>query len=303
MCNKYKTLSDYFAGIFPGKVRKIAVNSGTGCPNRDGTVGTGGCIYCNNYSFTPKYAVNSAGSISSQIRDGILFSELKGNAWGYLPYFQAYTSTYGETQSLIAKYEEALEYPGVKGLVISTRPDCISGRLLDWMDRQFGNNAPGNHPFLLVELGIESTKDSTLERINRGHDFACSSDAVCRLHSHGIPVGAHIILGLPGENDEDFMDHARRLSELPLTTLKLHQLQIVKGTQLEKMHKADPYCVKLFSALEYAETVVRFIRLSNPETAFDRFVSESPQDMLIAPKWGIKPAEFQKLIDKLMNGG
>lgn len=300
MCNKYKTLAEYFAGIFPGKIRKITVNAGMKCPNRDGTVGTGGCIYCNNSAFSPSYAIRAGGTVTSQIRNGIQFSKSKGNAWGYLPYFQTFTGTYGNTEILKALYEEALQYPKVAGIVIATRPDCISDDLLDWMDSRFGNKAPEDHPYLLVEVGIESTIDRTLSLINRGHSYECACKAVNRLNGHGIPVGAHIILGLPGENHEDFMNHARRLSELPLSTLKLHQLQIVKGTELERMYQANPNSIKLFTVQEYAETVAEFISLSNKDLAFDRFVSESPRNMVVAPSWGIKPAEFQQMVNRLL---
>lgn len=291
MTKTYKRTSQYFDSIFPGKVRKIAVNAGLGCPH-------GGCIYCNNRSFSPTYASQSSGSINAQISQGIKFSESKGNVWGYLPFFQAYTNTYGKIEELKAKYEEALSYPRVAGLVIATRPDCLSPELISWMDSRFGNNAPAGHPYLLMELGIESTEDRTLELINRGHSYSCAVDAVNTLHDHGIAVGAHIILGLPGEKHTDFMNHARRLAELPLSTLKLHQLQIIRGTRLEQLYAQDPSFINLFTPEQYAETVAKFIELSSPNVAFDRFVSEVPKSMLIAPSWGIKPGEFQQMVDR-----
>ncbi|MCQ2065395.1 MAG: TIGR01212 family radical SAM protein [Bacteroidaceae bacterium] len=283
-----RTWSDYMAGIFPGKVRKIAVNAGLGCPNRDGTKGSGGCIYCNNLSFNPAYAATGGGSIDAQLARGIEFSRHKGDVYGYLAYFQSYTNTYGDIDRLTALYDEALRHPGVVGLVIATRPDCLPEELMDRLQAM--------EPYVMVEIGVESTLDSTLKRINRGHDFQCAQRAILELDRRGIDVGAHLILGLPGETHADFMEHARRMSQLPVKTLKLHQLQVIKGTPLARMYSEDESSVRLFTAQEYAATVTEFISRCRPDIAFDRFVSETPPDMLIAPRWNIKPAEFAKLL-------
>lgn len=280
--------------MLPGKVRKIAVNAGLGCPNRDGTVGTGGCVFCNNEAFCPSYT-SSAKTITEQIEDGIRFFAHKGKADSYLVYFQSFSNTYGETDKLISLYEEALAYPGVSGLVIATRPDCLKPDLLDYLERRFvGEDAP----FLLVELGVETTNDDTLRLINRGHDFACSRRAVMELHKRGIAAGAHVILGLPGETEADFLDHARRLSELPISTIKLHQLQVIKGTRLADMYKENPETVKLMSPEEYASAVSRFLSVLREDIYLDRFVSETPKDMVLAPSWGLKPSEFVSLLSK-----
>ena len=301
------TIARYFAGFFPGKVQKIAVNAGLGCPNRDGTIGSGGCIYCNNAAFNPRYAYENGmdplgdavpGSITRQLQKGVEFFATKGTPYAYLAYFQSYTNTYGPTDKLIALYEEALSFPGVAGLVIATRPDCLAPDLLDYFQRRFGNLAPqSGKPFLLVELGIESTNDETLRRINRGHDFASAVEAADQLHSRGIQLGAHLILGLPGETHQDFMAHARRISQLPVSTLKLHQLQVIKGTQLERMYAADPSAFHLFTPQEYAAVVKDFVACLRPDIALDRFVSESPKSLLVAPAWGLNPNEFSKLLD------
>ena len=282
---QYRTISDFFAGFFPGRVQKIPVNAGLGCPGR--------CIYCNNASFQPSYA---RGSISSQLEAGLRFCSKKAALGGYLAYFQSYSNTYGPTEKLISLYEEALSFPGIVGLVIATRPDCLQPDLLDWLELRFGGKAPEDHPFLLMEIGIESTKDETLETIRRGHDFICSQDAVRELDNRGILVGAHLILGLPGEGPEDFALHARRLSELPLSTLKLHQLQIIKGTPLADMYLEDKTLVHPFTADEYADTVRNFVKELRPDIALDRFVSEAPRDMVIAPSWGLKPSEFAEML-------
>ena len=290
------SVADYFFSVFHKKMRKIPVNAGLGCPNRDGTTGTRGCIYCNNAAFNPSYALQSAGSLTKQLDKGIRFQGKKLEGAGVLAYFQSYTNTYGETARLIELYEEALAHPMVEGLVVATRPDCLKPDLLDWFECRFGSGAPESHPFILVELGIESTNDATLERIGRGHDWQCCVQAVNELHDRGIAVGAHMILGLPGEDETDFMKHAERISQLPVSTLKLHQLQVIKGTPLADMYADDPSCVRLFSAEEYAGIVNRFVRRLRPDIALDRVVSESPASMLVAPCWGLKPSEFSKLL-------
>lgn len=290
-------MNEYLAGVFPGRVIKIAVNAGLGCPNRDGSIGHEGCIYCNNLSFNPGYAaLDDTGSITSQLEKGIKFNSRKGDCYGYLAYFQSYTNTYGPIDKLIALYEEALNFPGVKGLVIATRPDCIKPELADWFEQKFGRKAPLGHPHLLVEIGIESTSDHTLELINRHHTYQCAVDCINDLNERGIDTGAHLILGLPGENEQDYMTHAERISALPIKTVKLHQLQVVKGTKLAQMYQSNPSQIKLFTAKEYADVVSRFIKTARPDLFYDRFVSETPASMLIAPAWGIKPQAFNLMI-------
>ena len=296
-----RTMNDYLSGVFPGRVIKIAVNAGLGCPNRDGTLGSDGCIYCNNLSFNPSYAANdSSGSITAQLEKGVRFNSRKGECWGYLAYFQSYTNTYGPTDKLIELYEEALRYPGVKGLVIATRPDSIKPDLADWLEQRFGRLAPAEHPHLLAEIGIESTLDHTLQFINRHHTYQCAVDCINDLNERGIDTGAHLILGLPGETEQDFMTHAGRISALPIKTIKLHQLQIVKGTALARTYNQNPESIKLFTAQEYAQVVANFIKTARKDLYYDRFVSETPKDMLIAPAWGLKPQSFNHIVDQLL---
>ena len=293
-----QTFADYLSGVFPGRVIKIAVNAGLGCPNRDGTLGREGCIYCNNKSFNPSYAANDlSGSITAQLEKGVKFNSRKGECYGYLAYFQSYTNTYGPTDKLIELYEEALRYPGVKGLVIATRPDSIKPDLADWFELRFGRKAPTEHPHLLVEIGIESTMDRTLKLINRHHTYQCAVDSINDLNERGIDTGAHLILGLPGETEQDFLTHAERISALPIKTIKLHQLQVVKGTALARMYEQDPSAIRLFNTpQEYAAVVKDFIVRARNDLYYDRFVSETPKDMLIAPAWGIKPQDFMSFI-------
>ena len=284
-----QSFSDYLSGVFPGKVIKVAINAGLGCPNR------GRCIYCNNLAFNPSYAaLDDSGSITAQLEKGIRFNSRKGDCYGYLAYFQSYTNTYGPTEKLIELYEEALRFPGVKGLVIATRPDSIKPDLADWFELRFGRKAPSGHPHLLIEIGIESTLDRTLQLINRHHTYQCAVDCINDLNERGIDTGAHLILGLPGETEQDWMTHAERISALPIKTLKLHQLQVVKGTALARMYEKEPF--KLFTAQEYAKVVANFIKTARQDLYYDRFVSETPKDMLIAPAWGLKPQEFNRLL-------
>jgi len=284
------------AAIFPGKIRKIAVNAALGCPNMDGTLGRGGCTYCQNASFSPGYA---HGDIVRQIERGKQFFQSKGTPYGYLAYFQSFTGTYGPTEKLVELYEEALSCPGIKGLVIATRPDCIADDLLDYFKRRFGKDAPQGHPFLLVELGVESTCNRTLARINRAHTWECSREAILRLDEAGIDVGAHLIIGLPGEREDEFVRHAKLLSELPVKTLKLHQLQIIKGTQMATEYASHPDEFQLLTPEKYAEIVLKMLIHIRRDIALDRFVSEAPKGMVVAPSWGLKPSEFTDLMEKL----
>ncbi len=271
------------------KVQKISLNAGFTCPNRDGRVGTGGCTYCNNQTFNPDYCVTTK-SITRQLEEGKHFFSRKYPDMKYLAYFQAYTNTYDSHQNLKAKYEEALSVPDVIGLVIGTRPDCMPNDLLDYLSDL-------NHrTFLLVEYGIESIYDATLSRINRGHTHAQTADAVTRTAACGIRTGAHLILGLPGESREAILAEAGILSALPLTTLKLHQLQLIKGTRMAQEFAEQPSDFHLFTPEEYIDLVIDFIERLRPDLILERFVSQSPSSLLALPGWGLKNHEF---VDRL----
>ncbi|MBR6973608.1 MAG: TIGR01212 family radical SAM protein [Bacteroidaceae bacterium] len=271
------------------KVQKISLNAGFTCPNRDGRVGVGGCTYCNNQTFNPDYCVTTK-SITRQLEEGKHFFSRKYPDMKYLAYFQAYTNTYDSLQNLKAKYEEALSVPDVIGLVIGTRPDCMPNDLLDYL-------ADLNHrTFLIVEYGIESIYDATLSRINRGHTHAQTADAVTRTAACGIRTGAHLILGLPGESREAILAEAGILSALPLTTLKLHQLQLIKGTRMAQEFAEQPSDFHLFTPDEYIDLVIDFIERLRPDLILERFVSQSPSSLLALPGWGLKNHEF---VDRL----
>ena len=290
---RYNDFAGFLAGEFPFKVQKISVNAGFTCPNRDGTKGFGGCTYCNNQTFNPAYCRDDR-SVTMQLEEGKRFFARKYPQMKYLAYFQAYTNTYGELELLKRMYEEALAVEGVVGLVIGTRPDCMPDSLLDYLEEV------NRRTFLLVEYGIESADDRTLERINRGHSFACTEDAVRRTAARGIRTGGHVILGLPGESREDLIKQAERLSELPLTTLKMHQLQLIRGTRMAHEYALHPEEFHLFSADEYIDLVIDYVEHLRPDLILERFVSQSPKELLIAPDWGLKNHEFTDRVKKRM---
>ncbi len=277
----YKDFTTYLSENFFFKVQKISINAGFTCPNRDGTKGRGGCTYCNNKSFSPDYSQRIK-TVSEQLEEGILFFSYKYTEMKYLAYFQSYTNTYDSVDRLIDMYEEALAYPNVVGLVVSTRPDCMPDELLNYFEKI------SKEHFMLIEYGVESTLNKTLERVNRQHTFEESIETITRTAKKGIPVGAHMILGLPGESRDEILSHASTLSSLPLTTIKLHQLQIVKGTGMAKEYKLLPESFNIFELEEYIDLCVDFSELLNPSFYIDRFASQSPREMLIAPDWGVK---------------
>ena len=285
----YNEFGAYLRNIFNYKVQKITIDGGFTCPNRDGTKGRGGCTYCNNRTFNPAFCHKHL-PVKEQMREGIAFFSHKYPDMRYLAYFQAYTNTYDSLDNLKQRYEDALSVEGCVGIVIGTRPDCMPEELLDYLVEL------QKRTFVLVEYGIESTSDRTLLRINRGHDYACAVDAVKRTAARGIPVGAHIILGLPGESREELMKQAAVLSELPLTTLKLHQLQLIRGTRMAEEYAETPSDFSLFSVEDYIETVVDYVERLNPDFVLERFASQSPKELLIAPDWGLKNHE---LVDKI----
>ena len=288
---RYREFGDFLRERFPFKAQKIAINAGFTCPNRDGSKGRGGCTYCNNQTFNPSYCQTDK-SVTDQLAEGVRFFSRKYPEMRYLAYFQAYTSTYGEQERLEHLYEEALSYPGVVGLVIGTRPDCVPDRLLDYLARL------SERVLVLVEYGVESTLDRTLRRINRGHDFAEAEEAIRRTAARGIAVGAHLILGLPGESRDEILGHADRLSDLPLTTLKLHQLQLIRHTRMALEFERQPEDFHLFTADEYIDLAIDFIERLDPAIALERFVSQSPKELLIAPDWGLKNYEFTARVNR-----
>ena len=285
----YYDFATFLAKYFDGKVQKISVHAGFTCPNRDGSKGSGGCTYCNNQTFNPEYCKPQAG-IRRQLEDGIAFFSHKYPTMRYLAYFQAYTNTYGELEQLKTMYEEALSVEGVVGIVIGTRPDCMPETLLDYIEQL------SRRTFVMVEYGIESANDSTLQRINRGHDFATAADAIRRTHERGILVGGHLILGLPGEDHDELMRQAGVIASLPLDMVKLHQLQLIRGTRMAQEYAQSPEQFHLYTVDEYIDLAIDYIERLPSSMVIERFVSQSPRSLLIAPDWGMKNYQF---VDKL----
>lgn len=291
---RYRDFSGFLAEHFPFKVQKLSVNAGFTCPNRDGTKGYGGCTYCNNQTFNPDYC-RTEKTVSAQLEEGKAFFARKYPQMKYLAYFQAYTNTYAGLDELKRMYEEALSVPDVVGLVIGTRPDCMPETLLNYLAEL------NRQTFLLVEYGIESTSDVTLRRINRGHTFACTEDALRRTAERGILTGGHVIVGLPGEDGKETMlRQAGILSSLPLTTLKLHQLQLIKGTRMAREYEESPEDFHLYEVDEYIDVVIDYVEHLRPDLVLERFISQSPKALLIAPDWGLKNHEFTARLQKRM---
>ena len=287
----YNDYGTWIRRQFPYRVQKISIDAGFTCPNRDGRISTGGCIYCDNRTFNPSYCQRRL-SVSNQLAEGKQFFARKYPDMKYLAYFQAFTNTYAPIAQLKALYEEALQVEDIVGIVIGTRPDCVSDELLDYLAEL------NERTFVLVEYGIESTNNDTLLRINRGHSFEQSVSALERTHQRGLLTGAHIILGLPGEDAAESLRQAPILSQLPIDILKIHQMQIIRGTRLAEEFEREPF--HIYTVDEYIELIAQYIQRLRPDMVLERFVSQSPKELLIAPHWGLKNYEFtNKLVNYL----
>ena len=284
----YRDFSDFLKEHFDVKVQKITVNAGFTCPNRDGTKGRGGCTYCNNQSFNPEYC-RPALSVREQLERGKEFFARKYPQMKYLAYFQAYTNTHSDDiDRLIRLYEEALGTSDVVGLIIGTRPDCMPQVLLDRL--------AGLGKWVMVEYGAESACERTLEMVNRCHTWADTADAVRRTHETGIPCGLHLIMGLPGEDEDVMLSTIDRVNELPVDTVKIHQLQLVRGTRMARDVESGLYDIPRFTAEEYVGLCVRILQRLRKDIAVERFVSQSPSELLIYPRWGLKNYQFTNLL-------
>lgn len=272
------------------KYQKISVDAGFTCPNRDGKCGAGGCSFCANEAFTPRY-LRDVSDIREQIEAGKRFYAGKYPQMRYVAYFQAYSNTYAPVNVLRQRYMEALGVDGVDSLIIGTRPDCLEPDVLDLLEEFKGS--------ISVELGVESFYDKTLLRVNRGHDAACSCRAIESLAARGIPVGVHLIFGLPGESGEEILAEADLLSSLPVNSLKIHQLQIIKGTAMAAEYEAHPENFNMLSADEYARLVAEFAMRMRSDIKLERFAAQAPPGLVLAPSWGLKPADVQKLVENI----
>jgi radical SAM protein (TIGR01212 family) len=289
----FNDLSGYLKARFGSRIQKLSIDAGFTCPNRHGSKGTSGCTFCNNQSFNPPYCSKDQ-PVTEQLLQGMAFFAAKYPDNRYLAYFQAYTNTYGSLEVLKKLYAEALSVPGIIGIVIGTRPDCISGELLDYLEDL------AKSVYVSVEYGMESTCEKTLIRINRGHTHSESVKAIRLTAGRGIHVGAHLIFGLPGESEEDILNQAIEINSLPLDMLKIHQLQIIRGTVMALEYSASPGDFLSFVPETYIDLVIRFLEILRPNIILERFASVSPPGMILNQKWGLKNYELVSRIEKEM---
>ena len=318
---RYNSFVGYYRRRYGERLQKLVLDAGFSCPNRDGTVGRGGCTYCDNAAFHPGYSTPGK-PLLTQIDEGITFQKVRyPRARHYLAYFQAYSNTYGSLERLKALYEEVLRHPEVVGIVIGTRPDCVDEVKLDYLaDLAAGRVLPGwqrslrqtqgptvqapvpdtlTAPIVVVEYGIESCHDSTLRHINRGHNFECARKAVEMTAERGIDTGAHFILGLPGETRDMLLDQCGLISSLPLRSVKFHQLQIVKGTAMEKEYAADPSAFYRPGLDEYLDLVIDILERLRPDLYIERVAGEVPPRFVNDTPWGlVRNFEILRLLDK-----
>lgn len=305
---RYNSFVGYFKRRYGERLQKIVLDAGFTCPNRDGRVGRGGCTYCDNAAFHPSYST-AGKSLHQQLDEGIEFHKVRYRTTEhYLAYFQSFSNTYAPLARLKTLYEEALQHPQVVGIVIGTRPDCVdkekldyladlaSGRVLkDWF-RDFAGGR--REPVVIVEYGVESCYDSTLERINRGHDFDTARRAIEETAARGLDVGAHFILGLPGETREMMLDACALINSLPIRSAKFHQLQIVKGTRMEQEYASVPDEFLRFSLEEYIDFFTDILERLRPDLFIERFVGEVPPRFVNETPWGlIRNVELLRLLD------
>ncbi|TFH26471.1 MAG: TIGR01212 family radical SAM protein [Bacteroidia bacterium] len=288
--------SDYFRRHFGQRVQKITIDAGFTCPNRDGTCGTGGCTFCNNKAFNPSY--NKAEKlISEQILQGMAFHRKRyRKATQYLAYFQAYSNTYAGLDELKVLYEQALRVPGIIGIVVGTRPDCVDEEKLDYFQEL------SQRCHVVVEYGIESVFNRTLERVNRGHDVETSIRAIQETAGRGIQVGGHLIVGLPGENREDFLEVAEVVSSWPLSNIKFHQLQLIKGTAMAREYEESPGDFMEFTMESYLQLMMEMLEKLNPAFVVERIAGEVNPGMGLREGWGVRYdavlRNFEELLEK-----
>ena len=276
---RFNSYSRYFAKQFGGRVQKISIDAGFSCPNRDGKIGTGGCTFCSNEAFNPSYC-RPEKSIKQQIEEGIEFHQKRyRRANQYLAYFQPFSNTYKPLEELKSIYQQALDLPEIVGIVIGTRPDLIDEDVLQYL-----SEIQKTH-YVMLEYGVESVYDDTLQRVNRGHNFATAERAIRLTTQHGIPCGAHFIFGLPGESKTMMLNAADIISQLPLTTVKFHQLQIFKDTKMAEEYLQHPESFHLFDLEEYIDFVIDFAERLNPDIVIERCAGEVPPRYLISEPW------------------
>ncbi|HSD38202.1 MAG TPA: TIGR01212 family radical SAM protein [Rhodocyclaceae bacterium] len=290
---RYFAWNDWVKTAYGGRVQKVSLDAGFSCPNRDGSLGRGGCTFCNNRAFTPSYLAE-APSLSAQLETGIAFLRRRyPRTSRYLAYFQSYSNTYAPLDVLRERYEAALAHPQVAGLVIGTRPDCLPDAVLDYLAEL------SQHCIVELEIGIESCDDDVLVRCERGHDFACSEDAIRRAAARGLQVTGHLLLGLPGETRDTVRAGAERLAALPLAALKFHQLQIVRNTKLAVQWKRAPGSIALPGPDEYLDWVVDTLERLPTSVRVQRLGSEVPPSQRFLPNdedWSVRASDYQSML-------
>lgn len=293
MEKRYNSFVGYFREKYGRRLQKIVVDAGFTCPNRDGSVGLGGCTYCNNDAFHPNYSTPDK-PVMQQLEEGIQFHLNRYRTTeDYLAYFQSYSNTYAPLEDLKKLYAQALAHPKVKGIVIGTRPDCVDEEKLDYLAEL------SKETIVIVEYGIESCYDKTLRRINRGHDYAAAVRAVEATAARGIHQGAHFIFGLPGESREELMGMAGMINRLPINSVKFHQLQIIKGTAMEAEFARCPEDFVQFSLEEYLDFFVDFLELLRPGLYIERFAGEVPPRFVNSTPWGkVRNVELLRMLEK-----
>lgn len=296
---RFNSYSSYMKKEFGSRVQKISIDAGFSCPNRDGTISTGGCTFCRNDAFNPSYC-RPEKSVRQQIEEGIEFHRRRyRRATSYLAYFQAFTNTHKPIDELEKLYREALSVDGVIGLVIGTRPDCLNEDILELLKNLLSFRASRGTSSIILELGVESVYDTTLLRVNRGHTFATAQNAIELVHKYGFHCGGHFIFGLPGETRDMMLHTADIISELPLTTVKFHQLQIFKDTKMADEYLANPSDFHLFTLEDYIEFVIDFIERLSPNIVIERFAGEVPPRYLVSKPWlNLRYDQVLSLIEK-----
>ncbi|MBL8415923.1 MAG: TIGR01212 family radical SAM protein [Propionivibrio sp.] len=283
---RYHVYNDWVKNAYGGRLQKVSVDAGFTCPNRDGSLGVGGCTYCNNEGFSPSY-LRQQRDLVAQIDTGIEFMRRRyPRSRGFLAYFQSYSNTYDDLDKLKECYGIALAHPDISGIVIGTRPDCLPEETLDYLAEL------STHTLVELEIGIESCNDEVLRECLRGHDFACTQEAIRRAARRGLFITGHLLLGLPLETHDSLIDGARALSGLPLDALKFHQLQIVRGTRLANQYRAAPACLSLLDPECYLDRVIDMLEHLPPNIKIQRLGSEVPPDVLVSPDWGMRLSKF-----------
>ncbi len=291
---RFNGYADYFRKIFGERVQKLTVNAGFTCPNRDGTVGRGGCTFCDNRAFNPSYN-DPCKSVKQQLDEGIEFHRSRyRNVRKYLAYFQAYSNTYATLEHLKQVYQPALEHDDVIGVVIGTRPDCIDDTKLDYFEQL------ARETYLAIEYGIESVRNETLRAVNRGHTFEQTQEAIINTAARGIRTGGHMIIGLPGEDRSDWLKAAELLSALPLHSVKFHQLQIIRGTAMEKDYRKNPERYKLPGMEEYLSQMVEVIERLNPAIILERIAGEVVPGTAATEGWGVRYDQVLQRFEKIL---